>query len=390
MPRNTIVEELEEISKMKDVIVLSPDCSKLTYTEKFASKKIKQFVQCGGAIDNMLGIAAGLALEGKTPVAIMPAKLHKSEALQTICSKNLNVTIIGTHAGLSEYGNHAISDFTHCSPDLKIIEPADKTEAGKAIRASILTKGPVYIRLNENSKQVTDKKTSFVFGRTEIMQAGRDCTIAACGSMVHEALKASQLLAQEEIQCTVLNTHTINPVDKNALLSSAKLTGCVLSVEEHFTHNGLGSKILQALSETNIPVKILGVRKNFGAGNRDSLLKMHKIDAESISKAVQELVLEKHRSFFPEISQEHGRYLEEVQAEKAFELHRGGSLRSIIGLQKALLEMSDETFSHHCNKHKNDFSKWVKEVLKEEILAKEISRVKSKKGMINVISRWLK
>ncbi len=318
--------------------------------------------------EKQLAIAIGMALEGKTPFVSACAALGKNwEAIREACYKNINIKISDTESNREDIA------LLRALPNITIITPADYHEAKKATLAAGIIKGPVYIRLAAEKTYATTAKTSFTIGRAEIMKAGKDCTIIASGTAVHDALIAADKLSKQEIECTVLNCHTIQPLDKHAIISSARLTGCMATVEEHIP-GGLGSAVAEILSQ-NAPIP-LRITKNEGF--------------TAIMRAVKDVVLQRCESVCTEIPEEHGRKLyPALQPELHFRLRDGGVIKSIPGLHKALITMDNETFSHHCNDHKNDFSAWVKDVFHEPALANNLEKAHTRLGMALAITRWL-
>jgi len=358
-------EALAELAKQKeDIVVLSADSAEKTGIKQFAQKHPNRFVQCGKAKQSLIGIAAGMAMEGK--IAFANACITENyDQLRMISRKKLNVKIVDADNSEEDVA------IARTLPEMTIIIPADYHEAKKATIAATVMKGPVYLRLGKEKAAVTTEKTSFMIGRAEIMRAGKDCTIIACGTALYEALKTAEKLSQQEIECTVLDCHTIQPLDRHAVMSSARLTGCIVTAEEQ---RGLGPAIAELLSQY-LPVPV----------------RMSTADSIAITKAVKDAVLLKCENICPEIPEEHGKMLvTEMHPELYFKLHGGGAIKSIPGLKKALLEMSNETFSYHCNEHRNDFSNWVKEVFREPLLAKQIEKSKTPIGMAIAITRWLK
>ncbi len=364
-------EGLIELAKQKeDLIVLSAHSAKETGVKKFASEHPDRFIHCGEAEQTMMGMATGFEMEGKIPFVSTCVALGKNwDQIRDICYKNLNVKIADSH-------KEAFEDIalTRALPNITIIIPADYNQAKKATLAAGTTKGPVYIRLATEKAELTTEKTSFVIGRVEIMRAGKDCTIITCGPILHDAMLAAEKLAKQEIECTVLDCHTIQPIDKHAIISSARLTGCMVTAEQN--SGGLGSAVAEILSQhTPVPMRMVKTEN-------ETIIK--------IVKAVKEVVMKRCETVCPEILEEHGRKLHmELQPELYFKLRGGGMIRNIPGLHKALLNMNDEIFTHHCNTHKNDFSTWVKEVFKEPALAKNLEQKHTKLGMALELARWL-
>lgn len=359
---DAIGEALNELAQNGEIELLSQ-----TEINEFAKKHPKQFIH--SADKELLGTAIGMSLEDKTPFVHTCVSGTNWERIRSIAYNGYNVKIIDTHEGSPEDVGMA-----GMLPNITIITPADYHEAKKAIIAAGIMKGPVYIKLAKKTQQTTNAKTPFIIGRAEIMKAGKDCTIIASGTILPEALQAAEKLSKQEIECTVLDCHTIKPLDKHAIISSAKITRCIVVAEPY---PGLGSGIAEILGQ-HAPVPTRIIRQDIE-------------NVARIAKAVKEVVLQRCEKVCTEIPEEHGkRMFPELQPELYFRLHDGKIIKSIPGLQKALLDMDNETFSHHCNNHKNDFSNWIKEVFKEPILAEQLKQSKTRVGMILAITKWLK
>jgi len=371
--RDAFGKALIEIGEQrKDVVVLTGFAQK-TRTHSFEKKYPQQFINCGE--QNVVGIATGLALQGKVPY-IATDNVDWNQ-LRNACISNANIKIVATHTGFSQGASEQVLEdvaLLRTLPNMTIIVPSDAEEASRATIAASVIKGPVYIRLNKAHNKTRHKQ--FTIGRAETLQEGNDCTIVACGRMVQEALQAAKKLAQHNIFCTVINNHTIKPLDKHAIISAAQHTGCMITVEEHQIHGGLGSAIAEVLSHHSpIPLLSLGVKDTFGeSGTQEDLYNEHGLTSREIIKAVKNIVARKARPIAPG---EH------------FHLHKGGTVKNIHELYTALTTMSAEIFKHHVSGHKNDFSKWVKEVLHNRNLAKQLTKCRTKENMISMLHKLL-
>ncbi len=364
--RDGYAEALIELARKKeDIVVLSADSAQTTGVKNFAKECPNRFVQCGKAEQNMMGIATGLAMEGKIPFVSTCMALGKNlDQIRAICGKNQNVKIADTENILEDVA------IARALPNITIIAPADYYEAKKATIAAGTLKGPVYLKLGTEKTHITTEKTPFNVGKVEIIRAGKDCTIIACGTKLQEAVSAAEKLSQQEIECTVLDCHTIKPIDKHAIISSARITGCIVTTEEN-PEGGLGSAVAEILSQ-NAPVPM-------------------RITKNDIVRAVKDVVLQRCESVCTTIPEEHGRMLQpHLEPELYFRVHGGGIVKSVPGLHKALINMNNETFSHHCSQHKNDFSTWIKDVFKEKELAKNLEEKHTRIGMMLTLAKWLK
>jgi len=261
--------------KNKDVVALDADLSDSTRSDWFKKEFPDRFFSMGIAEQDMIGTAAGLALSGKIPYASSFAIFGERafELTRNIISRNkINVKITGSHAGLStgEDGKsaQAIEDISiyRTLPNMVVIQPADAIEAEKAVLALLDYKGPSYMRTLRNPLPIIHNNNyKFEIGKGEILKEGKHAVIFATGTMVHESLKAAELLKKDKINIYVVNIHTIKPIDKNLIIDLAKKTNCVITAEDHNIIGGLGSAVAEVLSE-NYPciMKRIGVEDRYG------------------------------------------------------------------------------------------------------------------------------
>ncbi|MEW6680917.1 MAG: transketolase family protein, partial [bacterium] len=285
-----------------DIVVLDADTSSSTRTNWFAKEFPERFFNFGVAEANMLGYAAGLALTGKIPFVSSFAvfgSLRVYEQIRTsICWPDLNVKIVLTHAGISVGEDGASHQSTEdiavmrVLPNMKVIVPADSNETRRAVFASVEHKGPVYIRLGR-AKFPLLPDYPFRLGKATIIKDGNDISLIACGLMVFEALKASEMLEKDGISARVINLSTIKPIDEEVIISCAKETKGIITCEEHSIIGGLGSAVCEVLAEKSpCFVKRIGIQDTFGtSGKPEELLSYFKIDAKSIYQEVRGLCL---------------------------------------------------------------------------------------------------
>ncbi len=292
--------------KDKNIVVVSADLAESTRVQAFAKKFPERFIEVGVAEQNMMGVAAGLALSGKTAVAasfaVFSPGRNWDQLRVSVCYSDANVKIIGSHAGLAvgEDGasHQALEDIaiTRCLPNLTIISPADYLEAQRATEAMLKIKGPVYLRLTRpNTPLFTDKKTPFKIGQADILLSGKDITLIAHGPILYEALQAAKILAKEKISVEIINCHTIKPLDGKTILNSAKKTRQVVTLEDHQINGGLGSAIAELLSE-KLPTSLLrlGVHDTFGeSGDYKKLWQKYSLDRQSIANHIRQIFANK-------------------------------------------------------------------------------------------------
>ena len=293
---------LAELKDNENVVVLEADLGHATKSLKFKEVCPQRFFNMGIAEADMIGTAAGLAACGKVPFASTFSVFATGRAFDqvrnSVCYPNLNVKIVGTHAGITvgeDGGTHqAIEDIAlMCSlPNMSIVVPSDDVEARAAVLAAAPYKGPMYL-LMARVASPTYHNDSYVFtlGKGEIIREGSDLTIIACGLMVMKAMEAAEQLAKEGVSVRVINMHTIKPLDHKLVIESAEKTGKIITVEEANILGGLGSAVCETVSEyCPVPVKRIGVRDIFGkSGNPDKLLQEYGLTAEHIIEEARKL-----------------------------------------------------------------------------------------------------
>lgn len=293
---------LAELKDNENVVVLEADLGHATKSLKFKEVCPQRFFNMGIAEADMIGTAAGLAACGKVPFASTFSVFATGRAFDqvrnSVCCPNLNVKIVGTHAGITvgeDGGTHqAIEDIAlmRSLPNMSIVVPSDDVEARAAVLAAAAYKGPMYLRMARVASP-TYHNDSYVFtlGKGEIIREGSDLTIIACGLMVMKAMEAAEQLAKEGVSVRVINMHTIKPLDHKLVIESAEKTGKIITVEEANILGGLGSAVCETVSEyCPVPVKRIGVRDIFGkSGNPDKLLQEYGLTAEHIIEEARKL-----------------------------------------------------------------------------------------------------
>lgn len=295
--RDAFGEAMVELGeKNPKVIALTADLGPSIRLSAFAEKFPEKYLNVGVAEANMIGIAAGLALEGFVPfctsfAVFLPGRCFDHLRV-SVCQNKANVKLVGSHYGFTDPGDGAtaqsIEDLAlmRVLPEMTIICPADAIETKKAVLVMAEKQGPVYLRISRlESEAVTKENDSFEIGKAGILRTGKKVTLIACGTMVSVAIKAG-----EQIDGEVINLSTIKPLDKETILKSVKKTGRVITIEEHSVYGGMGSAVAEFLSqEYPVPMKILGIPDVFGESARDyqQLLDKYGLNAENIVKIFQ-------------------------------------------------------------------------------------------------------
>lgn len=303
--REAYGKALVKLSNLNEnVVVLDADLSKSTKTAEFKAVAPERFINMGIAESNMMGVAAGLSTCGKIPFASTFAMFAAGRAFEqirnSICYPKLNVKICATHAGLTvgEDGatHQSVEDISlmRSIPNMTVINPADAVETEAAILAIANYNGPCYVRLGRLAVNVINDENNYKFeiGKGVTLAEGKDVTIVATGMMVELALEAKDLLAKEGINATVVNIHTIKPIDKELLVNAAKETGAIVTAEEHSVIGGLGSAVSEVVTEKcPVPVLKVGINDTFGeSGKPNELLQAYGLTAENIVKRAKEAI----------------------------------------------------------------------------------------------------
>jgi len=292
--------------KNPNIVVLTGDLMESTRVHWFAEKFPRRFFDIGVAEQNMTGIAAGLAYEGKIPFissyAVFSPGRSWDQVRVTVAYGNLNVKIAGAHAGISVGPDGATHQgcediaIMRVLPNFVVLAPCDFWETKKATLWAAKHKGPVYFRfLREKTPVITTEKTPFEVGKALVFREGTDVTVIACGQMVYEALVAAENLQKEGISVRVINNHTIKPIDKKTIIQAAKETGAIVTAEEHQINGGLGSAVAEVLVENYpVPMERVGLLDTFGeSGKPEELLVKYHMKAGDIEKAVRKVIKRK-------------------------------------------------------------------------------------------------
>lgn len=288
--------------KNPDIIVMDADLSKSTMTAGFKKAFPDRFFNAGIAEANLMGMAAGLALSGKTVFASTFAMFAAGRAYEIIRNSigypHANVKICATHAGITvgEDGasHQCIEDLAlmRVIPGMTVIHPADAVSTAKLLEQAAELDGPVYTRLGRlNIPVIYDEDTEIKLGKGSTVRDGKDFTVIACGLMVNEALTAADTLAAEGIDVRVIDMHTIKPLDEDIIVKAAAETGGIVTAEEHSVIGGLGSAVAEVLCRKQ-PARLamVGVQDRFGqSGKPPLLMEEYNITAEDIVKAVRSL-----------------------------------------------------------------------------------------------------
>ena len=274
--------------------------------EPFAEKHPGRYINMGVAEQNMTGVATGLALSGKVvfiySIANFPTFRCLEQIRNDICYHNVNVNIVSGGGGLT-YGalgttHHATEDMAimRALPGMTVIAPGDPLEVSQATKASVKWPGPCYLRLGRTEEPAIHNNTpDFQIGKSIRVLAGSDATLISTGGALYNTMRAAQSLAEQRIKVCVLSMPTIKPLDNGAVITAARETGVIVTVEEHNIIGGLGSAVAEVLAESTgleVAFKRIGVRDTFclQVGDYEYLQKACSLSADDIVTAVKELI----------------------------------------------------------------------------------------------------
>jgi transketolase len=291
------------------VVALTADLRDSTRMNFFAEKFPERFIEVGVAEQALATIASGMAAYGKIPFissyAIFSPGRNWEQIRTTIALNNVPVKICASHTGLSssrDGANHQCLEdvvLMRTIPNMVVITPCDAEETRKATLACAKTTEPTYLRFQrEPAVVITTPKTPFKIGRAETFWISKNPQVAiiGCGPLLFEALRAAKELDGKGIESLVINCHTIKPLDERAIIKAAKITGAVVTVEEHQVAGGLGSAVAEVLAKNfPVPIEMVGVEDSFGeSGSYDELLKKYSLTKEHILQAAKEVIKRKN------------------------------------------------------------------------------------------------
>ncbi|MFH1631817.1 MAG: transketolase C-terminal domain-containing protein [bacterium] len=305
--RNGFGDGLVEAGKAdKNIYVLCADLTESTRTLAFKEAFPERFVQMGVSEQALAAIGAGMALEGKTVFIASYACFSPGRNWEQIrtcgCLQNVNLKIVGAHAGVSVGPDGATHQMTEdialmrVLPEMKVLVPCDSIEAKKATIAAAKMKGPVYVRFARAAGPVyTTEKTPFEVGKAQVFRNGNDVAIIGCGPLVYEALLAAEELSKLGIEARVINNASIKPMDEKTIVAAARECGCIVTIEEAQSAGGMGGAVCELLAEARpVPVERIGMQDRFGeSGEPRELLEAFGLTAPAIVKAVKKVMKRK-------------------------------------------------------------------------------------------------
>jgi transketolase len=300
---NIYGNKLAELGAVDDrIVVIEADLMKASGSNPFKKRFPNRHFNVGVAEQNLIGVAAGFAAMNKIPFAstfaCFAAQRSCDQVMISAAYNNFNVKIVGSYAGLTSEkngGTHiSIADIAifRVMPNFTVLVPGDCCELAGAIEAAARMNGPVYIRMARTLPTDIFEQADFVIGKAKVIADGDEVTLITTGITTYEAMKACQTLYNKGIRVHHLHMPTIKPLDKDAIISSAKRTGGIVTVENHSVIGGLGSAVAEAVSENYpVPMKRMGMQDCFGeTAKLDYLLDKFEISSGHIAAGVEKFL----------------------------------------------------------------------------------------------------
>lgn len=290
--------------RFDNLFVVSPDVGLSTHASDFQKIYPERYVNTGISEQNTMGVAAGLALVDFIPIVPLYAAFASGKSadqvINSIAYPNLNVKIIGTHGGINVGGDgpthQAIIDlaFFRSIPNFKVLVPRNSSEVDSALRISIENEGPFYIRLERESIPEVNVQCESRLGHGCLIKQGGDITVITIGSMLNEALNASNMLEIDNISIRVIDMFSLKPLDIGLISDACKETKGIVTVEDHNKYGGLFSAVSECVvgfSNSLIPVKSISVNDTFAeSGDGKELRCKHGLTSENIVLEVKKLM----------------------------------------------------------------------------------------------------
>lgn len=287
----------------KRIVVLEADLGKSTMTYLFQQDFPERYFEMGIAEANMVSFAAGLSLTDKiafvNSFAVFASGRPYDQIRQGVCIGKLNVKIIGSSSGLSDFGDgathQAVEDIAimRAIPNMTVITPCDGIEMKKVVTAITEYNGPVYVRVCRNDlPDIYPEDHDFEIGKPVIIREGRDFVVFAIGKMVSEAILAAKVLEGEGVSVRVVNVSTLKPLDENAIIEQARGMKGIVTAEEHSCIGGLASAVTYALRGMGTPIEVVAIEDAFGqsAQTYEELLAYYGLTSENIVHKIKNIL----------------------------------------------------------------------------------------------------
>jgi len=302
--RDAFLDKLTQLAeKDKDVVLLTADLGFGVF-EDFESRFPGQYFNVGVAEQNMTGLAAGLALEGKKVITYSIGNFPTLRCLEQIrndaCYHDLNITIVASGGGFS-YGSLGMSHHTtedvailRALPGMIVVAPGTAWEVDKATEVLVESEGVSYLRLDKTVAQV-DSQTQFSIGSSIRYKEGGDITLLTTGGILSDVIQAAELLQEQNINARVVSMHTVKPIDKDSIIAAANETGGIVTIEEHNIDGGLGSAVAEICMDNGVTPKVflrIGLDNKYSSivGTQDYLKEHYGMNQAAIVQKVLNLL----------------------------------------------------------------------------------------------------
>lgn len=303
-PRVVYGQTLVELGKEDNrIVVLEADLGKSTMSYMFQESFPERYFEMGIAEQNMTSFAAGLALTGKiaftNSFAVFASGRAYDQIRQSICTAGLNVKIVGSSSGLSDFGDgathQAIEDIAimRAIPGMTVLVPCDGIETKKIVKAAAKHEGPVYIRLGRNDvPDLFPEDAEYEIGKPYLIREGGDVAVFACGVMVSKAVTAAKELEKQGIQLKVVNVSSLKPVEEESIRILSRGVRGIITAEEHSIIGGLSSVITYAMRGSDIPIECVAIMDSFGQSGQshEELLSHYGLTVEKIISLTKKIV----------------------------------------------------------------------------------------------------
>lgn len=303
--RKAFTDAMVELGKKdKNIVAVTTDARGSVTLTDFAKELPEQFVECGIAEQDAVGIAAGLASCGKKVFVCGPACFYVARSLEQVkvdvAYSNQPVKILGVSGGVA-YGalgatHHSLHDIAvlRTFPGMQVVLPCDARQTRKLVEQLVDYPHPVYVRVGRNAVPDVYENEDFDYqiGKSIQLKDGKDLTIIATGETVYHAFEAAKRLETDGISARVIDMHTLKPADTEAILKAARETGRILTVEEHSVYGGLGALVAETVSQAcPVPVRILGIPdENAIHGKPLEIFHYYKLDADGVYATAKEFI----------------------------------------------------------------------------------------------------
>ncbi|MDA8739352.1 hypothetical protein N9V47_07630 [Luminiphilus sp.] len=302
--RDAFIDALTDLAEMdKNIVLLTGDLGFGVF-EEFEARFPGQYFNVGIAEQNMMGLAAGLSLEGKKVVVYSIGNFVSLRCLEQIrndaCYHDASITIVASGGGFS-YGSLGMSHHTtediailRALPNMVVVAPCTRKEAEEATKQLVTSKGVGYLRLDKSAADEVPDVQPFILGKSKIFREGTDITLIATGGILEEAVLAAKELEGFGLDIKIVGIHTVKPIDKEEILKSARETGGLVVIEEHNKDGGLGSAVAEVcMDHAVLPNKFLriGLNNTFSSivGSQHYLRAQYEIDHNAIVSSVKKL-----------------------------------------------------------------------------------------------------